>query len=176
MTQDGTQIDSAEPVAVELGALLQSAGFTITTAESCTGGLIAATITDVPGSSAWFERAWICYTNQAKVELLGIPERLLGQHGAVSASVVCAMAEGAKLRASADIAIAVSGIAGPSGGSMEKPVGTVWLAWCVGDLPTETQHFVFSGSRRAVRAAATKQALHGTIRRVQSALGESHES
>jgi len=101
----------------------------ITAAESCTGGLIAKCLTDIDGSSSWFEQAWVTYSNKAKNEMLGVPYTLIQAHGAVSEPVVTAMANGALQRSGASIAIAVSGIAGPGGGSPEKPVGTVWVAW-----------------------------------------------
>ena len=99
------------------------------TAESCTGGLIAAACTDLAGSSAWFERGLVTYSNEAKTELLGVPAELIAQHGAVSEAVARAMAAGALARSQAQVAVAVTGVAGPGGGSASKPVGTVWLAW-----------------------------------------------
>ena len=135
------------------------------TAESCTGGMIAAHCTDLAGSSAWFERGFVTYSNEAKTELLGVPASLILQDGAVSASVASAMALGACYRSRAQVSVAVTGIAGPSGGSTEKPVGTVWLAWCVaGKVRTEMR--LFTGDRAHVRQATTVAALEGLLRLV----------
>lgn len=128
------------------------------TAESCTGGLIAAACTDLAGSSAWFERGFVTYSNAAKTELLGVPAELIAQHGAVSEPVVRAMAAGAVAHSHAQVAVAVTGVAGPTGGSAEKPVGTVWLGWSVGGhITTECCHF--PGDRAAVRTATVNHAL-----------------
>lgn len=128
------------------------------TAESCTGGLIAAACTDLAGSSAWFERGFVTYSNAAKTELLGVPAELIAQHGAVSESVVRAMAAGAVAHSRAQVAVAVTGVAGPTGGSAEKPVGTVWLGWSVGGhITAECCHF--PGDRAAVRTATVNHAL-----------------
>ena len=112
-----------------LASTLQTRGWMLTTAESCTGGLIAAACTEQAGSSLWFERGFVSYSNAAKTELLGVPAALITQHGAVSEAVARAMAEGALAHSAAQVSIAVTGVAGPSGGSADKPVGTVWLAW-----------------------------------------------
>ena len=131
-------------------------------AESCTGGLIAAACTDLAGSSGWFERGLVTYSNRAKQELLGVPAALLETHGAVSEPCVRAMAEGLLVRASVHHAIAISGIAGPGGGSAEKPVGTVWIAWAgAGGVRTSMQ--VFKGDRQAVRSQAVDAALAGLV-------------
>ena len=128
------------------------------TAESCTGGLIAAACTDLAGSSAWFERGLVTYSNEAKTELLGVPAELIAQHGAVSEAVARAMAAGALARSRAQVAVAVTGVAGPGGGSASKPVGTVWLAWATPQgLWSERQ--VFAGDRAAVRQATVNHAL-----------------
>lgn len=128
------------------------------TAESCTGGLIAAACTDLAGSSAWFERGLVTYSNEAKTELLGVPAELIAQHGAVSEAVARAMAAGALARSRAQVAVAVTGVAGPGGGSASKPVGTVWLAWATPQgLWSERQ--VFAGDRAAVRQATVDHAL-----------------
>ena len=113
----------------QLGTTLESHSLHITAAESCTGGLIAKSLTDIDGSSGWFEQAWVTYSNKAKNEMLGVSTDLLQTHGAVSGPVVEAMAAGALHHANASLAVAVSGIAGPGGGSLQKPVGTVWIAW-----------------------------------------------
>ena len=139
------------------GALLQR-GWTLATAESCTGGMIAAACTDLAGSSQWFERGFVTYSNAAKTELLGVPAALIAQHGAVSEPVARAMAEGALQHSHAQVSVAVTGIAGPSGASPGKPVGTVCFAWCVaGQLHSHTRHF--AGDRAAVRAASQRHAL-----------------
>jgi len=131
-------------------------------AESCTGGLIAATCTDLAGSSVWFERGFVTYSNAAKTDMLGVDAQLIGQHGAVSEPVARAMALGAVRHSQAQVAVAVTGIAGPSGGSVDKPVGTVWFGWAVGTA-VHTQRRVFAGDRAGVRAAAVRHALRGLL-------------
>ena len=131
---------------------------TLATAESCTGGMIAAACTDLAGSSQWFERGFITYSNEAKAEMLGVPAALIEQHGAVSEPVARAMADGALAHSRAHVSLAVTGVAGPTGGSADKPVGTVWLAWSVnGETHSEMQHF--AGDRAAVRTATLRYAL-----------------
>lgn len=139
-------------------------GFTVATAESCTGGYISKVLTDLPGSSQWFGAGFVTYSNTAKTALLGVPASVLETHGAVSEAVVCAMAEGAWARAAAHRAVAVSGIAGPAGGSTAKPVGTVWLAWAGPDRPTRSRLHHFSGDRDAIRREAVLAALEGLLR------------
>ena len=135
------------------------------TAESCTGGMIAARCTDLAGSSQWFERGLVTYSNAAKSELLGVPEDLIEQHGAVSEPVARVMASGAVHHAHAQVSVAVTGIAGPSGGSADKPVGTVWFAWSIdGQLSSECR--VFDGDRTAVREATVAHALQGLLKRL----------
>lgn len=149
----------------KLGKALIQRDFTITTAESCTGGAISAAITEVAGSSAYFERAFVTYSNQAKCELVGVDEIILSEFGAVSQQTVEQMARGAALAANANIAIAVSGIAGPTGGYKDKPVGTVWLAIYCTDLnknnkTTVWAHcFYFAGDRSSIRNQAVEAAL-----------------
>jgi nicotinamide-nucleotide amidase len=121
--------DPSETLAADLGRRLLARGWRVTTAESCTGGLVAGAITAIAGSSDWFDRGFVTYSNAAKRELLGVPEAVLAAHGAVSEPCAVAMAEGALVRSGAMLAVAVTGIAGPSGGSEEKPVGTVCFAW-----------------------------------------------
>ena len=148
------------PALVVLAAdLLQRKGWMLATAESCTGGLIAGACTDLAGSSAWFERGIVSYSNAAKTELLGVPEALIATHGAVSEPVARAMAEGAIAHSRAQAAVAVTGVAGPSGGSPDKPVGTVWFAWALRGRPAETLHMRFDGDRDRVRRAAVAAAL-----------------
>ncbi|GGP20903.1 CinA family protein [Silvimonas iriomotensis] len=160
MPQDATY--PTYVLAEELGHLLLAHGQTVTTAESCTGGLIAGAITDVPGSSNWFERGFVTYANIAKVDMLGVPPMFLETVGAVSEPVVAAMAQGAADAARAQWAVAVSGVAGPGGGSAEKPVGTVWFAWAT-PMGIETERRIFSGDRHAVRAATVQHALRKLI-------------
>lgn len=156
-------------LSAQLGQLLLENNWTVTSAESCTGGLIAAAITEVAGSSAWFNQSVVSYANMAKTEMLGVGPDLLEAHGAVSKEVVLAMAEGARAAANATFAVAVSGVAGPSGGSFEKPVGTVWVAWAGSAIASEAEVYAFAGDRSAVREAALIESLHGTIRRVKKA-------
>ena len=130
----------------------------LATAESCTGGMIAAACTDLSGSSQWFERGFVTYSNEAKAEMLAVPPGLIEEHGAVSESVARAMADGALAHSRAQVSLAVTGIAGPTGGTEAKPVGTVWFAWCVdGETHSEMQHF--AGDRAAVRVATVRYAL-----------------
>jgi nicotinamide-nucleotide amidase len=137
----------------------------LVTAESCTGGWIAKVCTDRAGSSAWFDRGVVTYSNAAKHELLGVPEALIAQHGAVSRPVVEAMAAGALAHSAARYSVAVSGIAGPSGGTPDKPVGTVWLAWGTpAGVSAVCAHF--SGDREQVRAATVAAALRGLLERL----------
>ena len=161
-------MNSSNWVAPLAEALLQH-GWMLTTAESCTGGMIASRCTDVSGSSNWFERGFVTYSNEAKHELLGVDSQLIEQHGAVSKEVVEQMVLGALRHSRAQVAIATSGIAGPTGGSTDKPVGTVWFAWATPSdtgptldaesawVKTECLHL--AGDRAAVREAAVQHAL-----------------
>lgn len=133
------------------------------TAESCTGGLIAKRITDVPGASGVFEFGWVTYADRAKTEMLGVPENVLKRYGAVSEPVVKAMAEGALERSGADVAVAVSGIAGPGGGTPEKPVGTVWLAWAFRGGETRTEMMLYPRDRSSFRKMVSQRALAGLL-------------
>jgi nicotinamide-nucleotide amidase len=151
-----------------LAKLMTDRGRRLVTAESCTGGWIAKLVTDQPGSSAWFERGFVTYSNAAKVEQLGVGEHILLDHGAVSAETVRAMAEGALRHSHADIAVAVSGIAGPDGGTADKPVGLVWLAWCVSDEQPESEQYLFEGNRESIRLQAVDAALRGLLRRLEN--------
>lgn len=147
----------------QLAHALGTRGWSLATAESCTGGMIAAACTDLSGSSAWFERGYVTYSNAAKTECLGVEESLIAEHGAVSEPVVRAMAAGAVARSRADVSVAVTGVAGPAGGSPTKPVGMVWFGWSVGGaVRTDVQHF--AGDRAAVRAATVEHALRGLMR------------
>ncbi len=150
-----------------LAQLLLTKGWKLALAESCTGGLVCATLTELPGSSDWFERGYITYSNQAKTECLGVPEELLQTDGAVSESVAKAMAQGAQINAGVDLAVSITGIAGPSGGSEVKPVGTVCFGWAIknvaGENITTCQTKLFSGDRQSIRQQATEHALAGLL-------------
>ena len=148
-----------------LATLLPARGWRLATAESCTGGLVAAACTARAGSSDWFERGWVTYANAAKTAELGVPAALIEAHGAVSEPVARAMAAGAAARAGVAAALAITGIAGPSGGSAAKPVGTVWFAWSV-DAQLQAECVRFDGDRAAVRAQAVLHALAGLRRRL----------
>jgi nicotinamide-nucleotide amidase len=157
--------DSIPHVLMSLAAELKARGWMLTTAESCTGGLIAAACTEMAGSSEWFERGFVTYSNAAKTELLGVSADLIATEGAVSEAVVRCMAQGAATRAHTQVSVAVTGVAGPTGGSPSKPVGTVWLGWWVaGTLTAECHHF--EGDRAAVRRATVRCALEGLHQRV----------
>jgi nicotinamide-nucleotide amidase len=151
-------------LAVEVGRALSARGLMLATAESCTGGWIAEAVTMVPGSSDWFERGFVSYTYISKREMLGVAGDTLGTHGAVSEQAVHEMAQGAIVRSRAQVAVAVSGVAGPSGGTVEKPVGTVCFAWCVRDGAAETATKHFEGDREAVRRQSVVHALEGVLR------------
>ena len=151
------------PDALDLAALvlaaLRARGWTLATAESCTGGLIAAALTHVPGSSDVVDRGFVTYSNAAKTELLGVPATLLAKHGAVSEAAARAMAEGAVARSGAALAVSVTGIAGPGGGSTDKPVGLVWFGLAHRGQPARAVRQIFAGDRAAVRAQAAGLAL-----------------
>ncbi|MDG4595965.1 MAG: nicotinamide-nucleotide amidase [Candidatus Contendobacter sp.] len=150
-------------LAVHVGVALRAQGWTLAVAESCTGGWIAKTVTDIPGSSGWFDRGFVTYSNAAKGELLGVRDATLAEHGAVSAEVVAEMATGALAHSRADITVAVSGIAGPDGGGPDKPVGTVYLAWASRESPTRVERRYFKGGRNAVRRETVVAALQGVL-------------
>ncbi|KGM40322.1 damage-inducible protein CinA [Aquabacterium sp. NJ1] len=149
-----------------LAERLLARGAMMATAESCTGGLIAAACTELAGSSAWFERGFVTYSNQAKTELLGVSPALIERHGAVSEEVARAMAEGALQRAAVQVAVSVTGVAGPTGGSVDKPVGTVWIAWAARGEPSTARCCLFKGDRAAVRAQTCQAALAGLMDRL----------
>ncbi|KJZ17711.1 MULTISPECIES: CinA family protein [unclassified Halomonas] len=159
--------DRVRRLAIRLGELCVERGVSVTAAESCTGGGVAAAITDIAGSSRYFETGYVTYSNAAKQRLLGVPGETLDAHGAVSQPVVEAMVEGACRDSGARLGVSVSGVAGPDGGSAEKPVGTVWFAFAVdGRLEADRQRF--AGGRDEVRQAAVVHALEGLIRRLES--------
>jgi nicotinamide-nucleotide amidase len=142
----------------ELAEILQKKGWRMASAESCTGGLIAGACTDLSGSSNWFERGFVTYSNAAKTEMLGVDAALIEAHGAVSEPVARAMAIGALRHSHAQVSVAVTGVAGPTGGSLDKPVGTVWFGWCVAETSTSEMHR-FAGDRAAVRLQTVQLAL-----------------
>lgn len=159
-----TTTDPAAAAATLIEAL-SGRGLTVATAESCTGGWIGKCLTDVSGSSAVYGCGIISYSNEAKASILGVSEETLAEHGAVSKAVVIEMAEGVRRLASADLAVAVSGVAGPGGGSADKPVGTVWFAWA-SPKGTDAAASRFSGDRDAVRRQAVANALAGLLERL----------
>jgi nicotinamide-nucleotide amidase len=160
--------EALESLAARLGEILLARGWMLAAAESCTGGWAAQAITAVAGSSAWFERGVVTYSNAAKQDLLGVSAATLAQQGAVSEATVREMAEGALRRSRAQAAFAISGIAGPSGGSPGKPVGTVWFAWAVAGRPTQAEVRQFGGDRRAVRAQAVAYVFSGMQARLDA--------
>jgi nicotinamide-nucleotide amidase len=158
--------DELIQIATRLGEKLRSLEKTLVTAESCTGGWVAQAVTAVPGSSHWFDRGFVTYTNTSKQEMLGVRQETLEAFGAVSEQTVSEMAKGALQYSPGDISVAISGIAGPSGGSSDKPVGTVCMAWALkGDQPEATT-YDFQGDREAVRRQAVIAAMKGLIERL----------
>lgn len=155
-----------EAVLTRISSALLARGWMLATAESCTGGMVAAACTSLAGSSQWFERGFVTYSDAAKTGMLGVPADLIAQHGAVSEPVARAMAQGAIRNSAARVATAVTGIAGPTGGVVGKPVGTVWFAWCL-DGATFSERCHFDGGRAAVRVAS----LHHTLKRLAHMLG-----
>lgn len=150
---------------LKLASRLSALKWQMVSAESCTGGMIAARCTDLAGSSAWFDRGFVTYSNEAKTQMLGVPAELIAAQGAVSASVAHAMAIGAAYRSKSQVSVAVTGVAGPSGGSQEKPVGTVWFGWCVNGVAT-TEVKLFQGDRSSIRQATVEHALEGLLNRL----------
>ncbi len=148
-------------LAEQLGRFLKANGKKIATAESCTGGWIAQMITEVPGSSVWFDRGFVTYSNAAKVQMLGVSQKTLDDYGAVSAEIATEMAAGALAHSEADIAVAVTGIAGPDGGTLEKPVGTVFIAWADKNGKSRVVRMQFAGNRREIREQTVKSAIEG---------------
>jgi nicotinamide-nucleotide amidase len=152
-----------EVVAAQVGGLLKSHGLMLATAESCTGGGVAQAITDVAGSSGWFERGFVTYSNLSKQQMLGVREETLKHHGAVSELTVREMVAGALQHSDAQVAVAISGVAGPDGGTADKPVGTVWFAWGIKHGETHAQRHQLSGGRAEIRAKAVYIALQGVV-------------
>lgn len=155
--------ESLDTLAAELGRRLLERGLSFSTAESCTGGWIAKVATDIAGSSDWFDRGFVTYSNAAKQQMLGVRPETLATHGAVSAEVVTEMALGAVQRSDANFAVAVSGIAGPDGGSDDKPVGTVWFAWAERGEGTRIRRIQFAGDRNEIRHQTVREAMEGLL-------------
>jgi nicotinamide-nucleotide amidase len=166
-------LDQQHKSARELASILIQRGWKIALAESCTGGLVCATLTELTGSSDWFERGYITYSNQAKTECLGISAETIKSYGAVSEPVAIGMAEGARLNANVNVAISITGIAGPTGGSPEKPVGTVCFAWTIkknmahDEIETTSNTQQFLGNRQTIREQARDHALSKLIELLQ---------
>ncbi len=156
-------MDAHRDLAQQLGERLLAAGLTLVTAESCTGGWVAKVLTDIAGSSQWLDRGFVTYSNQAKRDMLGVRADTIGRYGAVSEATVRAMVQGALRHSRATVALAISGIAGPSGGTADKPVGTVWLAWARAGGEIRTRCERFPGDRDAVRRQAVSAALEGAL-------------
>ena len=156
---------SLTEIVEQLASSLKARGQMMASAESCTGGLIAGACTELSGSSDWFERGFVTYSNAAKTELLDVPAALIKDQGAVSDAVARAMAAGALVHSRAQWAVAVTGVAGPTGGSVDKPVGTVWLAWAT-PHGVQAEHHRFPGDRTAVRRATVERALAGLLQRL----------
>lgn len=161
-------MNELETLAAKLGEALLARGSMLATAESCTGGWVAEAVTAIAGSSAWFDRGFVTYSNEAKQDMLGVRADSLAQHGAVSEAVVREMAAGVLAHSRADLVVAISGIAGPAGGSAEKPVGTVWVAWATRAGAQRVQRFHFDGDRAAVRRQSVLAALQGALALLQS--------
>ncbi len=155
-------------LAAQAGARLQARGLVLASAESCTGGLIAGAITAIAGSSGWFDRGFVTYSDGAKQEMLGVPAAVLAGYGAVSEAVARAMAEGALAKCAADLAVAVTGIAGPGGGTAAKPVGMVCFGWALRGRPTAVGTMQFPGDRAAIRALTVRHALEGILNSLDS--------
>jgi nicotinamide-nucleotide amidase len=165
----GTGDAALAALAREAGRVLQAARWRLSTAESCTGGWIAKCLTDIAGSSSWFERGYVTYSDAAKVQTLGVSSRTLQAHGAVSAETATEMATGALMHSGADVAVSVTGIAGPDGGSAEKPVGLVWFGLACRGASTRSERHCFDGDRAAIRSAAVARALKLVIEAAHAA-------
>lgn len=183
MTPSDAQLTA---LARDLGEALRDRGTRVACVESCTGGWVAKTLTDVPGSSEWFGWGWVTYANDAKRQLVGVPEAILAAHGAVSEAAVAAMARAGRILSGAEFAVAVSGVAGPDGGTPEKPVGTVWFGWDAPrdmidrdtagttdpDVPGITEQRVFAGDRDSIRRQAVAHALRGLLKLIEGQAAE----
>ncbi|MEM5425519.1 MULTISPECIES: CinA family protein [Paraburkholderia] len=149
-------------LAIRVGNKLRDGRLMLASAESCTGGMVATAITDISGSSVWFERGFVTYSNQAKTEMIGVPPELIEKHGAVSEPVARAMAEGALSNSRAQVSLSITGVAGPGGGTPEKPVGMVSFGWS-NRLHTSVETLVFKGDREQIRVQAAAHALRGLL-------------
>ena len=158
-----TEIDSLESLASELGAALLARQWLLVTAESCTGGWIAEAVTTIAGSSAWYERGFVTYSDEAKQAMLDVPGTIIAAHGAVSDETAAAMARGALAHSRAHIAVSVTGVAGPTGGSAAKPVGTVWFGFACRGQELATHHQLFVGDRTSIRRQAVAFALRRLV-------------
>jgi len=156
-----------EQLAIQAGTVLAERSLMLATAESCTGGLVAAAVTDISGSSGWFERGFVTYSNEAKSTMLGVPAKLIREHGAVSEEVARAMVEGALLNSRAQVALSITGVAGPTGGTPDKPVGMVCFGWS-NRLTTRVETLRLRGDRDQIRRQAAEHALRGLIELVRS--------
>lgn len=161
-------MDVAQRVAARVGEALKARGYFLATAESCTGGWVAKVVTSVAGSSQWFDRGFVTYSDASKQDMLGVTDDTLAQHGGVSEQVVREMAEGAVARSGAQVALAISGIAGPEGGTPAKPVGTVWMAWAAEGIETRCRATHFAGDRDMVRQQAVMASLQGVMDMIDS--------
>lgn len=157
-------MDDIIELATRAGRALQEKGLLLTTAESCTGGGVAHAVTEIAGSSDWFDCGFITYSNASKIDLLDVPATLIAQHGTVSEEIAAAMAEGALANSNAHVTLSTTGIAGPGGAVPGKPVGTVCFAWAMPHMTTHTERLVFAGDRQAVRAQTVVHALQGLLR------------
>jgi nicotinamide-nucleotide amidase len=155
--------EELKQLATELGDRLKARDWMLATAESCTGGWVGQLVTAQPGSSSWYERGFITYANDAKIEMLGVPEATLAEHGAVSEETAMAMAAGALAHSHAQAALAISGIAGPSGGTREKPVGLVCYGWALADGTLMSSTCRLDGDRDEIRSRAVAAAMRGLI-------------
>lgn len=158
-------MDNKTELAEKLGAALKQKKLMLATAESCTGGGVAQAVTDIPGSSEWFDCGFVTYSNAAKTEMLAIPAALIAQHGAVSEEIAAAMSEAAVSNSNAEVAVSTTGIAGPGGAVPGKPVGTVCFGWTVRGK-THTERKVFAGDRQAVREQSVLHALQGLLKQL----------
>jgi nicotinamide-nucleotide amidase len=156
--------DNSALLAAELGAALKARGHMLALAESCTGGMVAEAITSVAGSSAWFDRGFVTYSNQAKIDMLDVSAQTLEKFGAVSEEVAAEMALGCLKNSQAQIAGSITGIAGPDGGTANKPVGTVWLAWATDDSQIKTKVYLFEGNRQQIRQQAAAALMAALIK------------
>ena len=159
-------MDNIIDLAAQVGSALQAKDLLLATAESCTGGGVAQAITEIAGSSDWFDCGFVTYSNASKTELLDVSAALIAQHGNVSEEIAAAMAEGGLANSNAHVALSTTGIAGPGGAVPGKPVGTICFAWTSGDK-TQTERLIFAGDRQAVREQTVRHALQGLLRFLQ---------